>query len=98
PGLRDRIDLAFLAAGGSQRRAVVEIRAAIPVAVPRVLVERDLERGRTLSPRDGTPLVAPTFRHPREFTKRRMQKPPEPEASTATQPADPVQAVIPVAR
>src|SRR6266536_4851232 len=98
PRLRDRIDPAFLARSRSQRGAVVEIRAAIPVAVPRLLVQRDLERGRMPQPRAGMRLLVTTFRHPREFTERRMEKPPEPDAFPAPLPADPVQAVIPVAR
>src|SRR6188768_730242 len=34
PGLRNRVDLAFLIAGGTQRFAIVEEGAAIPAAVP----------------------------------------------------------------
>src|SRR6266403_2218459 len=34
PGLRDRVDAAFLAGHRAQRRSVVEISATIPVAVP----------------------------------------------------------------
>ena len=98
PGLRDRIDPAFLARGGSQRGAVVEIGAAIPVAVPRLRFQGGLERGRMLPPRGGTRLLAATLGHRREVAERRMEKPPEPDAFPAPLPADPVHAVVPVAR
>ena len=35
PALGDRVDPAFLVGGGAQRRAVVEVGAPVPVAVPR---------------------------------------------------------------
>src|SRR3970040_1574801 len=40
PGLRDRVDAAFLARGGAERRAVVEIAAPGTAAVPAVPLER----------------------------------------------------------
>ena len=43
PGLRNRINATFFVLHGAERRAVVEIRAAIPVAVPRLGFERTLE-------------------------------------------------------
>ena len=49
PGLGDRIDPAGAAARGAERRAVVEIGAPVPGAVPAVLFQRGLElprRGR----------------------------------------------------
>ncbi len=40
PGLHQRVDLALVAGGGAERRAVVEKRAAKPLAVPAGSVER----------------------------------------------------------
>ena len=40
PGLRDRIDAALGARRGSERRAVIEIAAPVPVPVPSVALER----------------------------------------------------------
>src|SRR3972149_4095014 len=97
PGLRDRIDPAFLARDGSERCAVVEIGAAIPVAVPRLRFQGNPERGRMLSPCDGTRLVATVLGHGREFAERRMEKPSEPDAFPAPLPADPVHPATPVA-
>jgi hypothetical protein len=34
PGLRDRVDAAFLAGGRAERRAVVELAPPVPAAVP----------------------------------------------------------------
>ena len=50
PRLRDRVDAAFDAAGRAERRAVVEVAAPIPVAVPSVPLERRRERGRVTPP------------------------------------------------
>ena len=44
PGLRDGVDTAFLARCGTERRAVVVIASAIPVAVPAFAIDRTAER------------------------------------------------------
>ena len=51
-----------------------------------------------LSPRGGARPVAAILGHPREVAERRMEKPCEPDAFSAAFTADPVHAVIPVAR
>jgi hypothetical protein len=43
PRLRDRINAALLVLRGAERRAVVEVGAAVPVAVPRLRFERLFE-------------------------------------------------------
>jgi len=35
PALRDRVDLAFIAGARAKWRAIVEVRAAVPFAIPR---------------------------------------------------------------
>jgi len=40
PGLRDRVDAALVARGGAERRAVVEVAAPVPIAVPALPLER----------------------------------------------------------
>ena len=51
PRLRDRIDAALDVLGRAERRAVVEVRSPVPVAVPRVPLERHLQRGHVMPPR-----------------------------------------------
>ena len=46
PRLRDRIDLALVVLGRAERRAIVEIGAAIPVAVPGVLLDGGAQAAR----------------------------------------------------
>src|SRR5262245_18409062 len=40
PGLRDGVDAALVVAGRTERRAIVYVSAAIPLAIPGVLFER----------------------------------------------------------
>src|SRR5215471_15056957 len=49
PGLRDRIDTAFIVHDGTERSPIIEVSATVPVAVPS-LFERGLELGRMLAP------------------------------------------------
>src|SRR6266404_6100693 len=44
PGLGNRINAAFLARRGAERRAVIVVTAAIPVAVPALAIEGPCER------------------------------------------------------
>ncbi len=50
PGLRDRVDFALIVFRRSERRAVVEIGAQIPIAVPGLLFERRFQRGHVQPP------------------------------------------------
>src|SRR6266550_3182560 len=50
PRLRDRIDAAYVVAGSAERRPIVEVCAAIPVAVPALAFERFLERAHMPTP------------------------------------------------
>src|SRR5262249_39401312 len=98
PGLGEGVDLALVILGRSQGRAVVEIGAAIPGAVPGVGFQR---RPQTLGP-----LPAP--RRPRRVAAslgelcERLQhgdeEPAVPDALTLAVGAYPVHAIVPVAR
>ena len=97
PGLRDRIDAAFAVRGRAERRAVVEIGAAIPVAVPAVALQRLLQRRRVRRQSRARARVAALLGERREARQRGMQEPAEPDAFALAAFADPVHAVVPVA-
>ncbi len=92
-----RIDLAFFIRGGAQRRAVVEVRPAIPLAVPAVLLN--------ISPQsagfDRVPVrehhVAAPPRQVGELREHMKQEERQPHALAPALLADKVHAVIPVA-
>ena len=99
PRLGDRIDPALDVDRRAQRRAVVEERAAIPVAVPAVPLQRrgggpscgcaSARRAASLAARVGDR---------GERGQDRVQEPAQPDALAATLVADPVHPVVPVAR
>ena len=97
PGLRDRIDPAFVARRRAERRAVVEPGAPIPVAIPGLALERGLQRAGVRSPRCGAGRVAARVGERREGAERRVKQPAEPDALALAKFADAVHAVVPVA-
>src|SRR5262249_19959759 len=97
PGLRDRIDPALVVPDRPERRAVVEVGAPVPVAVPGAL-EGGLERAHVMPPRLTTLRLAAQIREARELPERGVQEPAEPDGLAASRGADPVHAVVPVAR
>src|SRR5581483_10768984 len=64
PGLGDRVDATFTIRDRTQRRAIVKVRAAIPIAVPGFSLERRLERPHMPTPRLGTLAFPAGFRQP----------------------------------
>jgi hypothetical protein len=77
PALRDRVDLAFGVRGRAQRRAVVEIGAAIPGAVPAVLFDALAQsapaRPATLGEVPGPRAPAPGAELPQHFAQEEAQ-------------------------
>src|SRR5258708_23025660 len=97
PRLRDRIDAAFDAAGRAERRAVIEVTAPIPGAVPSFLLERFCQRRRVPPPGRSAPLVAANISQRRERLQRRVEEPSEPDALALACLANAIHAVVPVA-
>ena len=100
PGLRDRVDPARRTRARAERRPVVEVRAPVPVSVPCLTLDRIGERARVLAPAAGALALgsAAALRDRREGVEVRAQEPREPDALSLAADADPVHAVVPVAR
>src|SRR5262245_59218642 len=97
PALRNRVDAAFGVLRRSERRAVVEVGAAVPLAVPG-RVERVLEPRDVGAIRAGLLAIAARLHERGKWHQNRRQKPPEPDALAASMLAYFVHAVVPVAR
>ena len=67
PALRDRIDLAFRVRGRPQRRAVIEVRAAVPAAIPGIALDVGAQLRRLLAAAFGKLRIAARVRQDREF-------------------------------
>ena len=84
---------------GPERRAVVEVGAAIPVAVPRFTLDGAVVRAAaccaSASARIG--LAAPFGDRGAKSRQCRVQEPAQPDAFAASLGADPVHAVVPIA-
>ena len=96
PGLRDRIDPAFVARLRSRARFRRRSRAAIPFAVPGLALERLAQRGRMCAPAARAVRVALVGQR-REQRDGARAEPAEPDAFALAAFADPVHAVVPVA-
>ena len=97
PGLGNRIDAAFIVGDRAKRRSIVEISAAIPVAVPGLALEGVLQGGGVLTPGRRALGVVMLIRQIGECYQRRIQEPAEPDALPLAAGADAVQTVVPVA-
>src|SRR5688572_21770682 len=97
PALRERIDLTFLVGDGTERFAVVEIGAPIPLTIPRVLLDVLAQATSILNAflREGF-VSAVTSQH-REMFKHVKQEEPEPDALAPAVLSDQVHAVVPIA-
>src|SRR5688572_10942343 len=98
PALRDRIDAAFGVAGGAERRAVVEVRAPVPLAVPAVLLDARTQRSRLVEAALGEGHLAAAARERGEALEHVVAEEGEPDALPFALRADLVHAVVPVAR
>ena len=98
PALRDRVDLAFRTGGRSQRGAVVEPGALVPVAVPRACFDALAQLPGFDFAQVGEGGVGVSARDRRESFQHRDQKEGQPDAFTLARRANQVHAVVPVAR
>ena len=97
PRLRDRVDATLRVLGGAQRRAVVEVRSPVPVAVPARGLERVSERLEVLTPCSRALGVAARLRDRGPLGQGRVEEPAEPDALAPPLLADSVHPVVPVA-
>src|SRR5688572_18740602 len=79
PRLRDRVDLALAVLLRSERRPIIEIRAAIPFAVPRVL-DGFGQHGRLAAILRRARGVTARLHQVGEWPQDGDQEPPEPDA------------------
>src|SRR5437870_1383162 len=97
PRLRDRVDAALLVGDRAERRAVVEVGAPVPVAVPGLPLERRLEGGHVPAPGVGALVLAAQLGKASELPEGGVQEPAEPDALAHARLPDAVHAVVPVA-
>src|SRR3546814_1934505 len=97
PRLGDGVDAAFVAFVRTQRRAVVVVAAAIPLAVPAAVVQALAHGGRGLLPARRAVLLAASLRIWRERVDGGAQEPAQPRTLAPALLADAVHAVVPVA-
>ena len=97
PALRDRIDLAFFVRGRAERRAVVEVRPAIPLAVPAVLLDISAQSAGFDRVPVGERRVAAPPRQLGELREHVKQEERQPDALALAVLADEIHAVVPVA-
>src|SRR5262249_45723852 len=83
---------------GTERRSIVEVSAAIPVAIPGLAFERSFERADMQAPCFGAAVLAARVGEPGKLPKYGVQEPAEPDAFALSSGADPVHAVVPVSR
>jgi hypothetical protein len=95
--LRDRIDLAFFVLGRAQRRAVVEVRPAIPLAVPAVLLDVPRSRPASTVYRSASAPRRRAAAPGGELREHVKQEERQPHALASALLADEVHAVVPVA-
>ena len=98
PGLRDRVDPAFRVFSGTERRAIIEVSAAIPFAVPAIAFQRRFQSAHVEPPGLGTFMFTARIRNFGKLPKNRVQEPAEPNAFSLAMLADAIHAVVPVAR
>src|SRR3546814_607733 len=97
PRLGDGVAAAFVAFVRTQRRAVVVVAAAVPLAVPAAVVPALAHGGRGLLPARRAVLLAASLRIWRERVDGGAQEPAQPRTLAPALFADAVHAVVPVA-
>src|SRR5277367_3821051 len=78
PGLGNCINAAFGVLRRAQRRAIVEISAAVPLAVPAIAFQSSLEAADVQAPRLSTLALAAAIRELGELPEDSVQEPAEP--------------------
>ena len=97
PALRQGIDLAFRIRLGAERFAIVEVGAAIPLAVPGVLLDVLLQLLRLREAAFGKGDVLPRARQLGELREHIVKEKGQPDTFAAALFADQVHAVVPIA-
>src|SRR5262249_43379175 len=96
PRLGNRVDAAFGIHDRAKRRAIAEVSAAVPIAVP-CLLERLLKRARVFAPTISARMLTAFIGNRRKTQQRGMEEPAEPDAFAFAVLADLVHAVVPIA-
>ncbi len=96
PALGDRIDATLLTGCGAERRPVIEVRSAIPGAVPRVRLDGGSVRVGPLTEPCGGAGVPPPLGVNREESERPNEEPGQPHALALSAHADAIHPVVPV--
>ena len=96
PGLRDGIDAALLVLRRAEGRAVVEVGAPVPVAVPGPVERRGQPAHLAPVTRQPCRVLAP-LRQGKELLDHAPQEPAEPDALAAATDPNPIHPIVPVA-
>src|SRR5262249_6376457 len=96
PRLRDRIDPTLRIRRRAERRPIVEVRTAIPVAVPGLSLERVLENADVPPPPFGTRPLTARVGQLRPFPEHGVEKPAQPDAFALALVADAIHPIVPV--
>ena len=97
PALRQRIDLTFRIGGGAKRFSVIEVRAAIPLAVPGLLLDVLLQLLGLGEATLGKGSVVASARQFCKLGQHVVQEESQPNAFAATLVAHQIHPVVPVA-
>ena len=97
PALRQGIDLAFRVFGGAERGAVVEIGAAIPLAVPGIFLDVFLQLRGVGGAMLGEGSVVAAAGEFGELHQHIVEEESQPDAFAASMFADEIHAVVPIA-
>src|SRR5260370_26444522 len=98
PGLSNRVNPALGIRCRAKRSAVIEVGAAVPFAIPTFPLERRFQSANMEPPSLRAFVFAARICNLCKLPENRVQKPSEPDTFTLTVLADPIHAVIPVAR
>src|ERR1017187_2275336 len=82
--------------GGAERRAIIEVGAAIPLAVPAIVLERGFERADMQAPGFSALGFAARIGNLGELPENRVQEPAQPDTLALAVLSHPVHAVVPV--
>src|ERR1017187_129583 len=82
--------------GGAERRAIIEVGAAIPLAVPAIVLERGFERADMQAPGFSALGFAARIGNLGELPENRVQEPAQPDTLALAVLSNPVHAVVPV--
>src|SRR5205085_3560424 len=98
PTLRNRINAALFVLRRAERRAIVKVRAPVPIAVPRFGFERLFQLLDVRAIVFGALRIIARLANGRELRERRVEKPTDPDALALAPVPDAVHAVVPIAR